>query len=80
MFAAALDRAEVVRCCWQHGADAHADVEGRRSLGVVAPEEKLQEAIRDAQNAKSAATAARRSPAAAPAALRPRADVAASPA
>ena len=70
MFAAALDRAEVVRELLAHGADP-----ARRSAlvdltGVNAPEETLQNTIRDAQNAKSAGGAPRPAAPAPPAADR----------
>ena len=58
MFAAALDRAEVVRLLLQHGADASLSSTVADRSSVVAPEDRLQQDIRDAQNAKSAATAA----------------------
>jgi ankyrin repeat protein len=58
MFAAALDRADVVRTLLQHGGDAALSSASVDLTGVTAPEDKLQEEIRDAQNAKSAAATA----------------------
>jgi ankyrin repeat protein len=69
MFAAALDRADVVRALAQHGADASLSSATVDLTKVTAPEDALQQEIRDAQDAKSAA-AARATPAA-PAAARP---------
>ena len=66
MFAAALDRADAVRELLKHGADAARTSKLVDLTGVTAPEETLQNTIRDAQNAKSAGGAAK--PAAAPAA------------
>jgi ankyrin repeat protein len=63
MFAAALDRAEVVRLLLQHGADASLSSTVADRSSVVAPEDRLQQDIRDAQTAKSAATAAAATPA-----------------
>ena len=54
MFAAALDRADAVRELLKHGADPARASRSIDLAGVVAPEEALQNAIRDAQNAKSA--------------------------
>jgi uncharacterized protein len=74
MFAAALDRADAVRALLQHGADpkqASTSVDVSRA---TAPEEVLQNQIRDAQNAKSAAAAS--AGAAAPAPPRPANDAA----
>src|SRR5207248_659007 len=59
MFAAALDRADVVRELLTHGADAARTSKLIDLQNVVAPEEKLQNTIRDAQNAKSAGGAPR---------------------
>jgi uncharacterized protein len=55
MFAAALDRAEVVRTLLQRGANARVESTVTDLLGVIAPEDKLQQEIREAQNARSAA-------------------------
>ncbi|MGH9144210.1 MAG: ankyrin repeat domain-containing protein, partial [Vicinamibacterales bacterium] len=68
MFAAALDRADAVRELLAHGADPSRTSKVVDLTGLTAPEEKLQNTIRDAQNAKSAKTGAARPPAAAPAA------------
>ena len=65
MFAAALDRADAIRELLAHGADPSRTSKLVDLTGVSAPEEELQNAIRDAQNAKSAGGAPR--PAAAPA-------------
>jgi ankyrin repeat protein len=54
MFAAALDRADAVRELLAHGADSTRTSKVIDLTGVTAPEEKLQNTIRDAQNAKSA--------------------------
>ncbi|HMB79906.1 MAG TPA: ankyrin repeat domain-containing protein, partial [Vicinamibacterales bacterium] len=54
MFAAALDRADAVRELLAHGADPARTSKATDLAGIVAPEETLQNAIRDAQNAKSA--------------------------
>ena len=57
MFAAALDRADAVRALLRKGADATL---ASRTVDIsqsTAPEEVLQQQIRDAQNAKSAAAA-----------------------
>ena len=59
MFAAALDRAEAVRELLAHGADPARTSKVVDLAGVTAPEEALQNAIRDAQNAKSAGGAPR---------------------
>jgi uncharacterized protein len=67
MFAAALDRAEAVRALVQHGADATVASKTVDVSGVTAPEEVLQNQIRDAQNAKSAAAATAAGAAPAPA-------------
>jgi len=55
MFAAALDRADVVRLLLQRGASAAIASKVVDLAGVVAPEEALQNDIRDRQNAESAA-------------------------
>ncbi len=55
MFAAAKDRSDVVRELLQHGADASVASKVVDLRGVVAPEEALQNEIRDRQNAESAA-------------------------
>jgi ankyrin repeat protein len=70
MFAAALDRADAVRELLTHGADPARTSKAIDLAGVTAPEETLQNTIRDAQNAKSATSAAGA----------PRSDAAASPA
>jgi ankyrin repeat protein len=57
MFAAALDRVDAVRALVQHGADAKLTSKTVDVSGLTAPEEVLQNQIRDAQNAKSAAAA-----------------------
>ena len=54
MFAAALDRADAVRELLAHGADPARTSKAIDLTGVTAPEETLQNTIRDAQNAKSA--------------------------
>ncbi len=54
MFAAALDRADVVRELLRHGADARVASATADLTGVTAPEEDLQNEIRDAQDAKDA--------------------------
>jgi uncharacterized protein len=59
MFAAALDRAEAVRELLAHGADPARTSKVVDLAGITAPEEALQNAIRDAQNAKSAGGAPR---------------------
>ena len=59
MFAAALDRADVVRELLAHGADPARTSKAIDLAGIIAPEETLQNAIRDAQNAKSAGGAPR---------------------
>ena len=56
MFAAALDRADAVRELLEHGVDAARASKVVDLAGVTAPEETLQNTIRDAQNAKSAAS------------------------
>ena len=55
MFAAARDRSDVVAELLQHGADASIASKVVDLTGVVAPEEALQNEIRDRQNAESAA-------------------------
>jgi ankyrin repeat protein len=55
MFAAARDRVDAVRELLRHQADAARVSRVTDLSGVVAPEEFLQNSIRDAQNAKSAA-------------------------
>ncbi len=69
MFAAALDRADVTRVLVQHGADASLSSAAVDLTKLTAPEDALQEEIRVAQNAKSAAAA--QTTAASPAAARP---------
>jgi ankyrin repeat protein len=68
MFAAALDRADAVRALVQRGADARLASKTVDISNVTAPEEVLQQQIRDAENAKSAAATATPGGAAAPAA------------
>ena len=63
MFAAALDRAEVVATLVAHGADAALTSRVVDISGVIAPEDKIQQEIRDAQNARSAGAGARKPPA-----------------
>ena len=58
MFAAALDRADAIRELLAHGADPARTSKLVDLSGVTAPEETLQNTIRDAQNAKSAGGAA----------------------
>ena len=67
MFAAALDRADAVRALVQRGADARLASKTVDISNVTAPEEVLQQQIRDAENAKSAAATATPGGAAAPA-------------
>lgn len=67
MFAAALDRADAVRELLRHGADPARASKVTDFAGVTAPEETLQNTIRDAQNAKSAGGAPRPAADAAPA-------------
>ena len=62
MFAAALDRADAVRALVQRGADTAIASRAIDLSTSTAPEEVLQNQIRDAQNAKSAAAAASGSP------------------
>jgi ankyrin repeat protein len=67
MFAAALDRADAVRELLSHGADAARVSKIVDLAGVTAPEETLQNTIRDAQNAKSASVSGAPRPSAPPA-------------
>ncbi|HEX3644201.1 MAG TPA: ankyrin repeat domain-containing protein [Vicinamibacterales bacterium] len=69
MFAAALDRVDAIRQLLAHGADPARTSRLVDLTGISAPEEKLQNAIREAQNAKSASVSGAPRPAAAPAAL-----------
>jgi ankyrin repeat protein len=55
MFAAALDRAEVVKLLLSRGASSSLTSRVVDLTGVVAPEDALQNEIRDRQNAESAA-------------------------
>jgi ankyrin repeat protein len=55
MFAAARDRSDVARALLQHGADPSIASKVVDLTDVVAPEEALQNEIRDRQNAESAA-------------------------
>jgi uncharacterized protein len=71
MFAAALDRADAVRELLAHGADATRTSKVVDLTGVTAPEETLQNSIRDAQNAKSASVSGAARTAAPPAAEAP---------
>jgi ankyrin repeat protein len=57
MFAAALDRADVARALLLHGADAAIASRTVDLTKVRAPEDVLQQEIRDAQTAKSASSA-----------------------
>jgi ankyrin repeat protein len=59
MFAAALDRVDAIRELLAHGADPARTSKAIDLTGIVAPEEALQNSIRDAQNAKSAGGAPR---------------------
>jgi ankyrin repeat protein len=67
MFAAALDRADAIRELLAHGADPARTSKAVDLTGVTAPEETLQNTIRDAQNAKSASVSGAPRAAAAPA-------------
>ena len=58
MFGAAANRTEAVLALVQHGARTDVISKVMDLAGVIAPEDKLQQEIRDAQNAKSAAQAA----------------------
>jgi ankyrin repeat protein len=58
MFGAAADRAEAVRLLLKRGARPGVTSKVVDLAGIVAPEDKLQQEIRDAQNAKSAKDAA----------------------
>jgi hypothetical protein len=64
MFAAALDRSDAVRELLAHGADPARTSKAVDLTGVTAPEETLQNTIRDAQNAKSASVSGAPRPAA----------------
>ena len=66
MFAAALDRVDSVRELLKHGADPARTSKVVDLSGVTAPEETLQNTIRDAQNAKSAGGAPRAAATASP--------------
>jgi ankyrin repeat protein len=68
MFAAALDRADAIRELLAHGADAARTSKLVDLSAVTAPEETLQNTIRDAQNAKSASVSGAPRAAAPPAA------------
>jgi ankyrin repeat protein len=59
MFAAALDRADVVGVLMQRGADTSLTTKVVDLTTVIAPEESLQDAIRQAQAAKSAEATAK---------------------
>ena len=67
MFAAALDRADAVRALVQRGADTTIASRTVDLSASTAPEEVLQNQIRDAENAKSAAAASASGSAAPPA-------------
>ena len=67
MFAAALDRADAARALVQHGANPRLASKTVDISNVTAPEEVLQQQIRDAEKAKSAAATAAPGGAAAPA-------------
>jgi uncharacterized protein len=67
MFAAALDRADAVRVLVRRGANTALVSRVADVTAATPPEELLQEKIRDAQNARSAAA----NPSASPAAARP---------
>jgi len=54
MFGAAADRADAVRLLLEHGAQPAVTSKVVDLAGVIAPEDKLQQEIRDAQNEKSA--------------------------
>jgi ankyrin repeat protein len=56
MFGAAADRADAVRLLLTHGAKPGVTSKVVDLAGVIAPEDKLQQEIRDAQNAKAAKT------------------------
>ena len=58
MFGAAANRTEAVSALLQRGARTDVTSKIVDLAGVIAPEDKLQQEIRDAQNAKSAALAA----------------------
>jgi uncharacterized protein len=57
MFAAALDRADVASLLVKRGAEAGAASKVVDLTGVTAPEDKLQQEIRDRQNARSTTSA-----------------------
>ena len=59
MFAAALDRAEAVAALLKHGADHAATSKVTDVSSTVAPEEKLQQELREAQAARSATATGR---------------------
>src|SRR5262245_7486589 len=63
MFAAALDRADVVKLLLARGADAGLQSKIVDLSGMVAPEDALQQEIRDRQNAESAARTGAAAPA-----------------
>jgi ankyrin repeat protein len=67
MFAAALDRVDAIRQLLAHGADAARTSTLVDLTGRSAPEETLQNTIRDAQNAKSASVGGAPRPAGGPA-------------
>ena len=71
MFGAAANRAEAVRALLQRGARTDVTSKVVDLAGVIAPEDKLQQEIRDAQNAKSAALAAAAAASGATAGVRP---------
>ena len=59
MFAAAADRAAVTGVLLRRGAQARVESKVTDLRGVTAPEDKLQQELREAQNARSAAAANR---------------------
>jgi ankyrin repeat protein len=72
MFGAAANRAEAVRMLLQRGAKADLVSKVVDLTDVIAPEDKMQQEIRDAQNAKTAAEAAAKAVPGAGPAPRPR--------
>jgi ankyrin repeat protein len=72
MFGAAANRQDAVRALLEHGARTDIVSKVVDLTGLVAPEDKMQQEIRDAQNAKSASQAAANAAPGAPAMPRPR--------
>ena len=72
MFGAAANRQDAVRALLAHGARTDIVSKVVDLTGLVAPEDKMQQEIRDAQNAKSASQAAANAAPGAPAMPRPR--------